>query len=111
MNRVTHRITVFALLLLAAVWVAMAVSCDDEEAVPALVSRFTDADVNVRWAAVRSVGQLGGRDAESALNQLIASGKQAAQVEQAAREALRRLGGAVPLSEEAKRLFEHGGKS
>jgi len=81
----------------------------DAKAVPALIARFTDEDADVRWAAVRSVGQLGqigGASAERALQNLITSGTQEPQVMQAAREALRKLGGTLPLSDEAKRIFE-----
>ncbi|MGD8239484.1 MAG: HEAT repeat domain-containing protein, partial [Armatimonadota bacterium] len=81
------------------------------KAVSALAERFKDADVDVRWAAVRSVGRLGGTEAESELRQVITSGGQDAQVVQAARTALRTMGRGVPLSEEAKRLFQRDGST
>ncbi len=82
----------------------------NKKAVDALIVRFfKDEDADVRWAAVRSVGQLGGKAAEPALTRLLTSGAEEPQVLQAAREALRRMGGAVPLSEEARRLFDQEG--
>ncbi len=78
----------------------------DKKAVPALIARFHDDDDDVRWAAVRSIGQLGSMEAESALQELIIVGGQEAQVVHAAQKALRKMGGELPLSEEARKLFE-----
>ncbi|MFQ6131966.1 MAG: HEAT repeat domain-containing protein [Armatimonadota bacterium] len=71
----------------------------DERAVPPLTDLFYDEDVDVRWAAVRSAGKLGGEVARRALLDVYNDSRQAAQVVQAADDALRTMGHLVTYRE------------